>query len=641
MASEPRAWWTRAWDVLHSADLWRTTPMARAEAVIDGTKADDHLVGTDEDDFINGRRGADTLVGGLGNDVYIVDNAGDVVEELAGEGLDTVRAGVSHTLAANVEQLKLTGTDNLSGTGNEADNLLEGNGGNNELFGLEGVDTLTGNAGHDTLDGGSGADELAGGSGDDTYFVDDQDDRTIEWRNGGIDTVVATVDWKLAKNTEHLILAGGPSDGLRGIGNALDNVIAGDIGENYIDGGAGNDTITGGTALSPGASDTLIGGEGDDDITAASGGFEGGALYGGTGNDTLRATSATLYGEDGDDLLYGGPGWGHHATGNSVYGGAGNDTIEGGGQLFGGDGNDLMSTDTGAQVEAGLGDDTLSAFGGSGFTSFYIDMGAGNDNAQATAINNGLTILGGEGNDSLTGTGYNGLLLDGGAGDDVVNGWASAGGPDFTVRGGDGNDVVNVIGRRGIVEGGTGDDVLISDGDSMSEATLQGGEGNDTLIGRSDRSQLEGGDGLDTFVLLAKEILPYEATWVMDFSSIDDTLSVSQTTLAAGDGDLEVEGATTITGPGGFDASAELVLLAEDIVGPLTLDAVAAALGEANQAYTTGQTSVFVVGDGTETWVLHFTSSGDDAAISAAELSVVGRVAGGVNLATEDIVWGP
>src|SRR2546430_3568991 len=94
--------------------------------------------------------------GGLGNDTYVVDNAGDVVDETGGDGVDLVQSSVTFSLSdavhakGTIENLTLTGTGAINGTGNAGDNVLIGNTGNNILAGLGGADTLDGGAGTDT-----------------------------------------------------------------------------------------------------------------------------------------------------------------------------------------------------------------------------------------------------------------------------------------------------------------------------------------------------------------------------------------------------------------------------------------------------------------------------------------------------------
>ena len=90
-----------------------------------------------------------------------MDNAGDIVTEALNEGTDTVQSSITYTLGANVENLTLTGTSAINGTGNTLDNVLTGNTGSN---------ILTGGAGNDTLDGGAGNDTLKGETGNDIYF---------------------------------------------------------------------------------------------------------------------------------------------------------------------------------------------------------------------------------------------------------------------------------------------------------------------------------------------------------------------------------------------------------------------------------------------------------------------------------------
>jgi Ca2+-binding RTX toxin-like protein len=139
--------------------------------VLTGNDAKNTLTGGAGNDTLDGRGGADTMLGGTGNDTYVVDVSTDVVTENASEGTDTVMSGIAWTLGSNLENLTLTGSTAINGTGNTLNNVLTGNGAAN---------TLTGAAGNDTLDGGAGNDILVGGAGADTYRFG---------AGGGIDTV--------------------------------------------------------------------------------------------------------------------------------------------------------------------------------------------------------------------------------------------------------------------------------------------------------------------------------------------------------------------------------------------------------------------------------------------------------------------
>lgn len=118
--------------------------------VLLGGAGNDRLNGDDGNDILDGGAGNDTLAGGAGDDIYIVDQAGDTVSEGLAAGTDTVRSSLNYTLGANLENLELTGSGNLNGTGNSLDNLLTGNSGNNRLDGAAGNDVLVGRRGNDT-----------------------------------------------------------------------------------------------------------------------------------------------------------------------------------------------------------------------------------------------------------------------------------------------------------------------------------------------------------------------------------------------------------------------------------------------------------------------------------------------------------
>ena len=369
---------TAAIDGTGNALANRITGNEAANALAGGA-GNDTLFGGDGADSLDGGAGADSMEGGAGDDTYVVDDDADVVVEVEGGGIDTVRASVSRTLGAFQERLVLLGNGNLAGTGNELDNTLTGNAGSN---------LLVAGAGNDTLDGGTGADTLDGGAGNDTYVVDNVGDVVIEAADGGVDLVRSSVSHTLASNVEHLTLTGSAANGT---GNGLDNWITGNGAANVLTGGAGADTLTGGAGA-----DTLLGGDGNDRLEGGTGAdwMDGGAgddTYlvdnagdvvveaPGGGTDTEISTVTRTLAAGVENLVLAGEaginGTGNELnnliTGNSaaniLTGGAGNDTLVGGGGadvLRGGDGDDLMIA--GDLSSVGF------ALGGAGFDTLQL-----------------------------------------------------------------------------------------------------------------------------------------------------------------------------------------------------------------------------------------------------------------------------
>jgi len=132
----------------------------RGNDFVYGSSSGDVLFGHAGNDTLNGGTGADTMIGGLGNDTYVVDNTADKVTEKAAQGTDTVQSYITHTLAANVENLTLIGDAVINGTGNTLNNVLTGNSKSNRLNGGTGNDSIVGGGGQDKLTGGTGLDKF-------------------------------------------------------------------------------------------------------------------------------------------------------------------------------------------------------------------------------------------------------------------------------------------------------------------------------------------------------------------------------------------------------------------------------------------------------------------------------------------------
>ena len=267
------------------------------DAVLTGNNAANHIVGGPGNDTLTGGGGADVLDGGLGNDTYVVSNGSQTIMDSG--GVDTVVSSIAWTLQAGLERLTLSGSANVSATGNAADNILHGNSGSN------------------LIDGGAGADIMYGGAGNDTYVVDNVGDRATEVEggidSGGIDQVkCSAASFTLDTGIENLTYTG--ASNFVGTGNALANVLTGGEGSDFLYGKSGADVLSGGAG-----SDTLDGGAGADKLT------------GGSGNDIFVLARGEADGDFITDFMGNGSapgdmiklaGWGAGTTITKVTGGS-------------------------------------------------------------------------------------------------------------------------------------------------------------------------------------------------------------------------------------------------------------------------------------------------------------------------------
>jgi len=505
------------------------------------------LTGNTANNTLDGKGGNDTMLGGAGDDIYRVDHAGDVVTEADGEGTDTVKSRIDYTLTAHVENLTLTGTAAINGTGNDLAN------------------TLTGNGAANVLDGGAGNDTLIGGAGKDTYVVDSAGDVVTEATGGGKDTVQARLSHTLAANVEDLTLTG--TADINGTGNGLANILTGNAGANVLDGKGGNDTLIGGVGddtyvVNGGDTVTELDGEGTDLVNSSV--THTLALY----VENLTLTGTTAINGTGNELANALTG---NATANVLDGKAGDDTLRGG------LGNDTYVVDAGG--------DTVveSADPGSGMDTVKSSV-----NYELTANVERLTLTGtaaidGTGNDlrnTLTGnTGNN--LLDGGLENDSLQGGAGndtlAGGlGNDTLLGGSGNDVYRVdslldkvyetttttsttnAGGIDSVESSvtwtlgsyvehltlTGTADINGTGNSLNNV-LSGNSGGNVLNGKGGSDTLIGGGGDDRYVVNGGDTVDEEAG-----AGIDVVISTVGYTLTAHVENLTLTGTAAINGTG-------------------------------------------------------------------------------------------
>ncbi len=513
---------------------------------LDGGSGADLLSGSRGNDTLNGGTGADAMLGGDGDDICYVDDIGDVVTEMSGQGTDTVNSAISYTLTVNVERLTLTGIEVIDGTGNTLSNILTGNDAANVLSGDAGNDTLRGMAGDDTLNGGAGNDVI-------------ETDYGFDYAYGGVgnDTLTGGDNAPGTWTAEYLY------------GEDGDDLIQGGGKYAHLYGGAGNDELRGGSGYQQ-----LYGEDGDDTLIAGSSTY---ILNGGAGADRMvgGVTSNTFMVDNVGDVVVEAANGGTDTVNSSIAytlvdevenltltgtaaiagtGNAGNNALDGSvntaaNVLSGGLGDDTYKLGVGDVIveNADAGTDTVSA-------AFSYTLGENVENLTLTSnLNNSAT--GNSLNNRLLGNSYNNTLsglvgndyLNGGHGNDVLNGGAGAdemlgGYGNDTYYVDDASDLVTELSVQGtdtvnsaisytlganverltltgavaidgtcntlsniltgnaaanVLNGDTGNDTLIG---RLGDDTLSGGTGNDSLTGGqgSDIYSLGRGDGADT-----------------------------------------------------------------------------------------------------------------------------------------------
>ncbi len=401
--------------VINGTSVAETLNGTAADDQINGLAGNDTLVGNAGNDILDGGAGNDSMRGGAGNDAYVVDSATDIVTEATGEGTDAVQSSVTWTLGTNVENLTLTASANINGTGNTLANVI------------------TGNAGNNALNGGAGNDTLIGGAGNDSYTIDSTSDVITELAGEGTDAVSSSVTHTLAANVENLTLTG--TTAINGTGNASDNRLTGNTANNNLSGAAGNDTLDGGTG-----NDTMLGGAGNDTyvVNVAT---DVVTELANEGNDMVQSSTTLTLAANVENLTLTGTtainGTGNtlanvligNGAANTLTGGDGNDTLDGGAgndSLVGGNGNDTyvvnVATDT-INEAANAGIDTVQSAVTLTLTSANLENltllgttainGTGNANANVLIGNGGNNTLAGlEGADTYDGAGGNDTMTD-------------------------------------------------------------------------------------------------------------------------------------------------------------------------------------------------------------------------------------
>jgi Ca2+-binding RTX toxin-like protein len=486
---------------------------------VDGGTGNDRITGSRGSDVLNGDLGNDIVTGGGGDDLVSLGAGNDVFVWNHGDGSDVVEGD------ADFDTLRFTGS-------NAGDKITVSPNGGRAFISSIGIAVLDTNdvelvqvralEGADSITIGdlSGTEATVGGTLGDTK----------------IDTVAAV---GTANDDAIGIASSGGSIVTTGLAAAMSIAHAGATDVLVINGGGGNDVVNAGSLPTGKMALQLLGGAGDDTVTATAGSdaVRGGAgkdvAFLGTGNDVyvwnFGDGSATVEGQGGTDTL--------QFKGSADDDGITISGVGGHAQVVRGTTNDTIDLDDveRIRIQAGAGADGITIFdlAGTDVKQVAIDLvlagGVGDGEKDS------MLVLGTDGNDTVT-VGISGALVSvtglpaqvtiahvdgidqltirGEDGNDAISAATiPASKLQFGVFGGDGNDlIIGSAGNNGLqgdlgndtLRGGAGDDSLGGDYGNdrleggVGEDSLNGGVGNDLLLGGADDDFLVGIDGDDT-----------------------------------------------------------------------------------------------------------------------------------------------
>lgn len=232
-------------------------------------------------------------------------------------------------------------------------------------------------------------------------------------------------------------------------------------------------------------------------------------IIGGNGDDAINLTglSHSIYPELRQIVLFGGAGndriTGSYEFDESISGGLGDDVLNGG--LGGND--QLIESGTTVALTLTLTNTSMKGLGAdrlSNFEQAVLTGSSNSDRLDATRFTGRATLIGGAGSDVLL-SGSESAWLDGGDGNDRLQALATSL-KSVTLLGGNGSDTLQGAGGADLLLGGAGSDRLMG-GDNndtliggIGSDTLKGGAGNDLLIGGFGSDSIDGEVGIDIAV---------------------------------------------------------------------------------------------------------------------------------------------